>query len=814
MAFPIIPKKRSGSAGNPTSLQLGELATNTATGELFLGGDAGVMLLNSPTSAGTTVTEHTGDGTTVAFTFTGYSTNADGAYIISVGGIDQPPSKYSISNTNGGTITFVEAPVAGELISIRAIVAGGGGGGSGDATSLQGRALAATAPTNEMAVVWNEATSTWEPGYPKGDAFKLQGVSVSNNTPTGGQVLAYDVGTSTWAPSDASGNATSLQGTGVSQASPSIGQGLVFDGLVWAPAAASTNATQIQNINVSITTPSAGDSLVYNSQTTEWVPSAPSTNATRLQGVDVTNAAPSAGDSLVYDSALNQWTPQAIIPGAQLTTTAPLPLSSTAQVGIDTTAARSDHRHAFPTALQVGALGATAAAGGDLTGNFPNPTLAAITTAQTVGSATQVPVVTVDAKGRVTGMTTAANPQGTVTSVVGGTGLTGGTITSSGTLAVSYGTTAGTAAQGNDSRLSDSRTPTGAAGGDLSGTYPNPTLNTVAVAKGGTGQTSFTDGQLLIGNSTGNTLSKATLTAGSGVTITNGPGTITIGASGSSYVLEYLVVGGGGGGGGTYHGGGGGAGGYRSSVVGESSGGGASAEPTIAVVPGTIYPIVIGAGGAGGPGFAADSTGTSGGNSSFGDIISIGGGGGGSGGNATPPKDGKNGGSGGGGALYAAAISAVGAGTAGQGFAGGLATSANTPAYGAGGGGGAGAVGQAGTTVKGGNGGIGVQSAINGTATHRAGGGGGSVFGTASAGTGGTGGGGNGSSSQGAAGTANTGGGGGGSERTGANNPGGAGGSGVVIVRYAGSQRGTGGVVTSAGGYTIHTFVASGSFTA
>ena len=35
---------------------------------------------------------------------------------------------------------------------------------------------------------------------------------------------------------------------------------------------------------------------------------------------------------------------------------------------------------------------------------------------------------------------------------------------------------------------------------------------TIAVNKGGTGQTSYTDGQLLIGNSTGNTLTKATLT--------------------------------------------------------------------------------------------------------------------------------------------------------------------------------------------------------------------------------------------------------------------------------------------------------------
>ena len=58
---------------------------------------------------------------------------------------------------------------------------------------------------------------------------------------------------------------------------------------------------------------------------------------------------------------------------------------------------------------------------------------------------------------------------------------------------------------------------------------------TVGVAYGGTGQNSFTDGQLLIGNSTGNTLSKSTLTAGSGVSITNGNGTITINASGANF---------------------------------------------------------------------------------------------------------------------------------------------------------------------------------------------------------------------------------------------------------------------------------------
>lgn len=45
----------------------------------------------------------------------------------------------------------------------------------------------------------------------------------------------------------------------------------------------------------------------------------------------------------------------------------------------------------------------------------------------------------------------------------------------------SFGTGAGTFCQGNDSRLSDSRTPTGAASGDLTGTYPGPTIAAGAV---------------------------------------------------------------------------------------------------------------------------------------------------------------------------------------------------------------------------------------------------------------------------------------------------------------------------------------------
>lgn len=113
-----------------------------------------------------------------------------------------------------------------------------------------------------------------------------------------------------------------------------------------------------------------------------------------------------------------------------------------------------------------------------------------IATAGTTGSSTLIPVITIDTYGRVTTITTASNPQGTVTSVAATVpsflSITGSPITSSGTLAISYSGTA------------------------------------LPSANGGTSQTTYTTGDLLYASAT-NTLSKLAVgTNGYGLVVASG----------------------------------------------------------------------------------------------------------------------------------------------------------------------------------------------------------------------------------------------------------------------------------------------------
>lgn len=272
-------------------------------------------------------------------------------------------------------------------------------------------------------------------------------------------------------------------------------------------------------------------------------------------------------------------------------------------------------------------------------------------------------------------------------------------------------------------------------------------------------------------------------------------------AGGSAAVDVVVVAGGGGGAGNCASCGGGGGGG----------GGGVVRDTEYRVTVGSI-PVVVGSGGNGGPA-GSNGPGNAGGNgenSSFGRLVAIGGGGG----QAQNSLSGVPGGSGGGGSGGGSPPpGSGGVGMFSQGNVGG--SGVNSP-YGGGGGGGAGGAGASGTSKAGG---AGRAFSLLGTTVYFGGGGGGGAYTTYAPGNGGSGGGGDGANQSvnngnGYPGAANTGGGGGGANGNNKGGGGGAGGSGVVIVSYpTGALTATGGTVSTAGGYTFHTFNSSGSFT-
>jgi hypothetical protein len=200
-----------------------------------------------------------------------------------------------------------------------------------------------------------------------------------------------------------------------------------------------------------------------------------------------------------------------------------------------------------------------------ITGTWPNQTIAA----SAPGTGT---VTSVGGTGTVNGITLTGTVTSTGNLTLGGT-LSNVSLTTqvTGTLPVANGGTGitsfgagvatwlGTPSSANLAAAVTDETGSGALvfatsptlvtpalGTPSSGTLTNATglpivagtTGTLSVARGGTGDTTYTNGQLLIGNTTGNTLAKATLTQGTGITITNGAGAITIAATNNGTVTS------------------------------------------------------------------------------------------------------------------------------------------------------------------------------------------------------------------------------------------------------------------------------------
>jgi hypothetical protein len=278
-----------------------------------------------------------------------------------------------------------------------------------------------------------------------------------------------------------------------------------------------------------------------------------------------------------------------------------------------------------------------------------------------------------------------------------------------------------------------------------------------------------------------------------------------LGGGATSVAVDYLVVAGGAGGGfstgGTNAAGGGGAGGLLTGTA-------------VSVPKGYSMTVTVGAKGNGASAGTAD--GALGSNSLFYLATAYGGGGGQTGDNINTIARGvtRSGASGGGSCGASTAIAGLGLTIISQGNNGGTSGGSN----GGSGGGGHSAVGANAPSNTGGAGGAGTSSSISGSATVYAAGGGGGGYTTGVGGAGGSsgvGGAGGNPSAVGGNATANRGSGGGGAGLGGLT--GGNGSDGIVIIRTADTVATavtTGApTVTTAGGYTVYSFTASGTIT-
>ncbi|MEO0469012.1 MAG: tail fiber domain-containing protein [Bacteroidota bacterium] len=323
-------------------------------------------------------------------------------------------------------------------------------------TGLQNEPVANITPTNGQVLKYNGAQ--WVPDadagvtYTGGAGIDVMGTVITN---TGDTNAADDITTSSLAGGDASGNfaaltVTGLQGESITNAAPANGQILKYNGAQWALSAddntAYTGGTGIDVMGTTIT--NTGDTDPSDDLTNTSVAGGDASGTfdaltvTGLQNQAVSTTVPTNGQFLVFNGT--EW-----VPGADNNTT------YTAGTGIDVMGTVISNTGDTDATDDI-VIGTAAA--GDLSGSYPAPTVAAIqgnpvsATAPNVGE-----VLEWNGSAWVPGIDNGAN-------YVGGAGIdvTGLTISNTG-----------------DTDASDDITTSTAAAGDLSGTYPAPTVSAI-----------------------------------------------------------------------------------------------------------------------------------------------------------------------------------------------------------------------------------------------------------------------------------------------------------------------------------------------
>jgi hypothetical protein len=422
------------------------------------------------------------------------------------------PAAGQVLTWNSGSSTWAPAnlPASGTVTSITA-----GTGLSGGVITGSG-----TISMPNVGTSGTYGSATVVPAFTTDAQGRVTSVT---NTPItgdnwGAQVVQTDA---TLTGSGTPGSKLSIASQGAS-----VGQALEWNGSSWQPHTLTTysagtgmtltgttfdaqttnalwNANELQGKSVSATTPTAGQVLTYNTGSGSWVPTTPAV------GGSVTSITAGTGLS-----------------GGTITTSGTISLPNTGTAGtygssttvpVITTDAQGRVTGVTNTSITAGGVGTVTSintnaplSGGPITSTGTISMTTSGVSAGAYGTATTVPAITVDAWGRITGASnttiSGVTPGGTAGGDLTGTypnpTVAAGAITDakvSNTAAIAYSKlsltghiavadhsatgvpSATTFLRGDNTWSTPSSSPTGAAGGDLTGTYPNPTVAAGAI---------------------------------------------------------------------------------------------------------------------------------------------------------------------------------------------------------------------------------------------------------------------------------------------------------------------------------------------